>query len=162
MASQFESLLHPFLVLLTVPIGLVGGIDALFVANLDLSIVALIGLVMLAGIVVNNAIVLVDYVNTLRRQEGYSVYDALIMAGSRRVRPIFMTTATTVLGLVPMALGLGEGAEMRMPLAVGVIGGLVFSTLITLFLVPVLYALVTPGTKVPEAEKLFETQEATS
>ncbi|MCB1050378.1 MAG: efflux RND transporter permease subunit [Acidobacteria bacterium] len=162
MASQFESLLHPFLILLTVPIGLVGGMDALFLAKLDLSVVAMIGLVMLAGIVVNNAIVLIDYVNTLRREENVPLYEALMIAGARRLRPIMMTTSTTVLGLIPMALGLGDGAEMRMPLAVSVIGGLVFSTAITLVLIPVLYALVTPGLQIPDEAPALKAKEALS
>lgn len=148
MASQFESLLHPFLILFTVPIGLVGGLAALFFCGMELSVIALIGLVMLAGIVVNNAIVLVDYINQLRRR-GVPVYDSLIIAANRRFRPIMMTTATTVLGLVPMALGLGEGAEMRTPLAISVIGGLLFSTLLTLVLIPVLYGIVSRNLNLP-------------
>ena len=148
MASQFESLGHPFLILFTIPIGMVGGLVALHLAGLELSVIALIGLVMLAGIVVNNAIVLIDYINQMRRA-GSSLYDALIVAGNRRLRPIFMTTTTTVLGLVPMGLGLGSGAEMRTPLAITVIGGLLFSTLLTLIIIPVLYGTVHRGLQLP-------------
>ncbi len=149
MASQFESLGHPFLILFTIPIGIGGGLVALYLADMEISVIALIGLVMLAGIVVNNAIVLIDYINQVRRS-GTAVYEAIIIAGNRRMRPIFMTTATTVLGLIPMAIGLGSGAEMRAPLAIAVIGGLVFSTVLTLVIIPVVYAAVTPGLKLPE------------
>jgi len=104
-------------------------------------VIALIGLVMLAGIVVNNAIVLVDAVNQ-RRQGGMSVHDALIAAGSDRLRPILMTSATTILGLAPLALGIGEGAELRAPLAITVIGGLTVATILTLVFIPVVYSLL--------------------
>lgn len=148
MASQFESLYHPFLILFTIPIGLSGGLFALYITGLEISVIALIGLIMLAGIVVNNAIVLIDYINQLRRA-GKSLYDALVIAGNRRFRPIMMTTATTVLGLIPMALGLGSGAELRTPLAISVIGGLVFSTVLTLLIIPVLYGTVSRGLEIP-------------
>ncbi len=138
MAAQFESLFHPFVILLAVPLGLVGAIAALLVTGKAISVLVLIGTVMLAGIVVNNAIVLVDAVNR-RRHEGQTLDDALIGAGQERLRPILMTTATTVLGLAPMALGLGAGDELRAPLAITVIGGLSVSTMLTLFLVPCLY-----------------------
>ncbi|MEX2531592.1 MAG: efflux RND transporter permease subunit, partial [Gemmatimonadota bacterium] len=105
-------------------------------------VVALIGMVMLVGIVVNNGIVLVDYVNVLRREEGYDLDEALIEAGRVRFRPIVMSTLTTVLGLLPLALIPGEGAELRVPLAIPVIGGLIVSTILTLIVVPVLYRLV--------------------
>ncbi len=161
MASQFESLGHPFLILLTAPMGLAGALVALYLAKMEISVIALIGMVMLAGIVVNNAIVLIDYLNQLRRA-GSNLYDALVIAGNRRLRPIFMTTATTVLGLIPMALGLGSGAEMRAPLAVTVIGGLTFSTLLTLIVVPVLYGTFNKGLKVPKAKEAVSVQEATA
>jgi len=141
MASQFESLLHPFVILLSVPLGLIGVVAALIVTGTAISIVVLLGVIMLAGIVVNNAIVLVDYVNQ-RRAEGLAKLDALREAASVRLRPIFMTTLTTLLGLVPMALGLGEGAEIRAPMAIAVIGGLTISTLLTLIVIPVFYATV--------------------
>jgi HAE1 family hydrophobic/amphiphilic exporter-1 len=148
MASQFESLFHPFLILFTVPMGLLGGLLGLKLMGMELSVVALIGLVMLAGIVVNNAIVLIDYINQLRRG-GKDLYESLIEGGFRRMRPILMTTSTTVLGLLPMAAGLGEGAEIRAPLAITVIGGLLISTLLTLIVIPVLYGTFSRGLVIP-------------
>jgi HAE1 family hydrophobic/amphiphilic exporter-1 len=141
MAAEFESLLHPFVILFTVPLGAIGVVAALLVARQPVNVVVMIGIVMLGGIVVNNAIVLVDAVKQLR-EEGLSRRDALVQAGQRRLRPILMTTGTTVLGLLPMALGLGEGAELRAPLAITVIGGLSVATLLTLVVIPVLYLLV--------------------
>ena len=141
MAAQFESLLHPLIILAAVPFGLVGVLLTLAIFAVPVSAIALIGVIMMAGIVVNNAIVLVDYINQLRRR-GLEPQAAIRQAAVTRVRPILMTTATTVLGLVPLALRLGEGWELRQPLAVTVIGGLLFSTVITLVLIPVLYSLV--------------------
>ena len=141
MAAQFESLVHPLIILAAVPFGLVGVVLTLAVFAVPLSAIALIGVIMMAGIVVNNAIVLVDYINQLRRR-GMEMHAAIRQAAVTRVRPILMTTATTVLGLVPLALRLGDGWELRQPLAVTVIGGLLFSTLISLVLVPVLYSLI--------------------
>lgn len=138
MASQFESFLHPLVILLAVPLGMVGVILALAATGTAISVVVLIGVILLAGIVVNNAIVLVDFVNQ-RRKEGLAKHAAVIEAASVRLRPIFMTTATTVLGLFPMALGLGEGAEIRAPMAIAVIGGLSLATVLTLVVIPVLY-----------------------
>ncbi len=141
MASQFESLLHPFVILFTIPLALVGAVYALAISGAAVSVVVLIGLIMLAGIVVNNAIVLVTRVNQLRA-EGLTRHDALVEAGRARLRPIVITTLTTTLGLLPLALGLGEGAEMRAPMAVTVIGGLLASTLLTLIVIPVVYSLL--------------------
>jgi hydrophobic/amphiphilic exporter-1 (mainly G- bacteria), HAE1 family len=141
MASQFESLLHPFLILFSIPLALVGAVYALYLTNTTVNVIVFIGLIMLVGIVVSNAIVLIDRVNQLRAQ-GSSVFDALVQAGESRLRPIVMTTLTTLVGFLPMAMGIGEGAELRAPLAITVIGGLTFSTLLTLILVPVLYRLV--------------------
>ena len=141
MASQFESLVHPFVIMFTVPLALIGVAVALYLAQVALSVVVFIGLIMLAGIVVNNAIVLIDYINTLRRT-GMEKTEAIIQAGAVRLRPITMTTATTVLGLLPMALGLGEGAEIRTPMALTVIAGLVSSTFLTLVVIPTVYSLV--------------------
>ncbi len=141
MASQFESLLHPFVIMFTIPFALVGVVLALFITAKPISVIVLIGVVMLAGIVVNNAIVLIDCINT-RRKEGMPRREAIIEGGKIRLRPILMTTTTTVLGLLPLALGLGEGAELRMPMGITVIGGLLFSTLLTLILIPVVYDLV--------------------
>ena len=141
MASQFESLVHPFVIMFTVPLALIGVVVALYLAQVSLSVVVFIGLIMLAGIVVNNAIVLIDYINTLRRT-GMEKTEAIIQAGAVRLRPIAMTTATTVLGLLPMALGLGEGAEIRTPMALTVIAGLVSATFLTLVVIPTVYSLV--------------------
>ena len=141
MASQFESLIHPFVILFTIPLALVGAVLALFITGTTINIVALIGVIMLAGIVVNNAIVLVDLINQLRAQ-GSERYDAIMEAGSARLRPILMTSLTTALGLLPMALGFGEGSEVRTPMAITVIGGLTVSTLLTLVVIPVVYSLM--------------------
>ncbi len=141
MASQFESLIHPFVILFTIPLALVGAVLALFVTGTTINIVALIGVIMLAGIVVNNAIVLVDLINQLRLQ-GKNRFDAIMEAGTARLRPILMTSLTTTLGLLPMALGFGEGSEVRTPMAITVIGGLLVSTLLTLVVIPVVYSLL--------------------
>lgn len=141
MASQFESLLHPFVILFSIPLAGVGAIAALFLTNSPVSVVVFIGLIMLAGIVVNNAIVLIDLINQLREQ-GRSKRDAIIEAGSERLRPIVMTTLTTTLGLLPLALGFGDGAEVRAPMAITVIGGLLVSTMLTLVVIPVVYDLL--------------------
>jgi len=144
MAAQFESFLYPFLIMFTVPLALMGAVIGLWMTGTPLSVIAAIGAIMLAGIVVNNGIVLVDRINQLRRR-GLALTEAVQGAGSERLRPILMTTATTVLGLLPMALGLGEGAELRAPLAITVISGLLVATLLTLVVVPVTYTLLTPG-----------------
>jgi hydrophobic/amphiphilic exporter-1 (mainly G- bacteria), HAE1 family len=141
MASQFESFRQPFVILATVPLAAVGAIASLWITATPVSVVALIGVVMLAGIVVNNAIVLIDTVNQLRRDEGYTVEAALARAGRLRLRPIVMSTLTTVLGLLPLALIRGEGMELRAPLAIPVICGLLVATVLTLVVVPVLYRL---------------------
>ena len=139
MASLFESLLHPFVIMFTIPLAGVGAVLALVVTNTPVSVVVFIGAILLVGIVVNNAIVLVDRVNQFRRQSGYTKLDALVAGTNERLRPIMMTTLTTVLGLLPMALGFGEAAELRTPMAVTVIGGLMMSTLLTLVVIPVVY-----------------------
>lgn len=139
MASQFESLFHPFLILFTVPLAAAGSIIGLYVTSTNLSIVVFIGLIMLAGIVVNNAIVLVDRINQLR-ESGIEKTAAIIEAAETRFRPILMTTLTTTLGLLPLALGVGDGAEIRTPMAITVIFGLLFSTVLTLLLIPALYS----------------------
>jgi hydrophobic/amphiphilic exporter-1 (mainly G- bacteria), HAE1 family len=142
MASQFESFRQPFVILVTVPLAAVGAVLSLWITRTPLSVVALIGIVMLAGIVVNNAIVLIDTVNQLRRDEGLTLDAALVRAGRLRLRPIVMSTLTTVLGLLPLALIQGEGMELRAPLAIPVIGGLLVATVLTLVVVPVLYRMV--------------------
>jgi len=141
MASQFESLLHPFVILLTIPLALTGAVFALWLTGTTLSVVVFIGVIMLAGIVVNNAIVLVTRINQLR-EGGMARTEAIMEAGRARLRPIVMTTLTTALGLLPLALGLGEGAEMRAPMAIAVIGGLLLSTALTLIVIPVVYSLL--------------------
>ncbi len=141
MASQFESLLHPFVILISVPLSLIGVVGTLFLFGISLSVVVLIGMILLAGIVVNNAIILIDYTNRLRA-EGLAKLDALKRAGDVRLRPILMTTATTVLGLLPMAISHGEGSELRSPMAMTVIGGLLVSTALTLVIIPVVYSIL--------------------
>ena len=147
MASQFESLVHPFVILFTIPLALVGAVLALFLPGTTVNVVALIGVIMLAGIVVNNAIVLVDLINQLRA-EGMQRTEAIVEGGRARLRPILMTTLTTTLGLLPMALGFGEGSEVRAPMAITVIGGLLVSTLLTLIVIPVVYSLIDRGAEV--------------
>lgn len=141
LAAQFESLIHPLTIMITLPLALTGVIFSLLLSGHTWSVLSLIGTIMLAGIVVNNAIVLVDYINTLRAS-GKDRKEALLLAGPVRLRPILMTTLTTVLGLLPLAFGMGEGAETQAPLAVVVIGGLSFSTFLTLIVVPVVYLLM--------------------
>ena len=141
MAAQFESMWHPLVILFSIPLAFFGTVLTLYLLRISLSIVVVLGVIMLAGIVVNNAIVLVDYINILRRR-GMAMLEAVVTAATVRLRPILMTTATTSLGLLPMALGLGDGAELRTPMAIAVISGLIVSTLLTLFVVPVVYSLV--------------------
>jgi HAE1 family hydrophobic/amphiphilic exporter-1 len=141
MASQFESLLHPFVILFSVPFAVIGVLATMWLFGVTVSVVSLIGFILLAGIAVNGAIVLVDYTNQLRRR-GMTKVEALQRAGRVRLRPILMTAFTTVFGLLPMAIGLGEGAELRTPMALTVIGGILTSTLLTLLVVPVVYSLL--------------------
>jgi HAE1 family hydrophobic/amphiphilic exporter-1 len=138
MASQFESLLHPFVILLSIPLALVGAVFALKLTGTPLSVIVFIGLIMLAGIVVKNAIVLIDRVNQLR-EEGHTKREALILGAESRLRPIVMTTLATLLGFLPLAIAVGDGAELRAPMAITVIGGLLVSTLLTLVVIPVVY-----------------------
>jgi HAE1 family hydrophobic/amphiphilic exporter-1 len=142
MAAQFESLRDPFIILFSIPLAAIGVIWMLVLTNTTFNMQGFLGVIMLVGIVVNNAIILIDYMNQLRREHGYAVADAVITGGTRRLRPVLMTTVTTVLGLVPMAMGVGEGAELQAPMARVVIGGLLSSTVITLVLIPIIYALV--------------------
>jgi HAE1 family hydrophobic/amphiphilic exporter-1 len=141
MASQFESLVHPFVILFTIPLAAIGAITALYLTGSIINVVALIGMIILAGIVVKNGIVLIDLVNR-KREEGLSRHDAILVGGRTRLRPIMMTTATAVLGLMPIAIGMGAGGEMQRPMAITVIGGLTVSTLLTLVVIPVLYTLI--------------------
>lgn len=142
LASQFASLLHPFLVMFSVPLGLIGVLWALFLTGNTLSMVSFMGIIMMVGIVVNNAILLVDFINRLRKVEGVPLKEAIIHGGRIRLRPILMTSFTTILGLTPMALGLGEGAEAYIGLAIAVIGGLMVSMFLTLVFIPTLYLIV--------------------
>lgn len=141
MASQFESLLHPFIILFTIPLALVGAILGLWITGSTISVVVFIGLILLAGIVVNNAIVLIDLINQYR-ERGMNKIKAILEGGKSRLRPIVMTTLTTGLGLLPLAIGIGDGAELRAPMAITVIAGLLVSTLLTLIVIPTMYAIM--------------------
>jgi HAE1 family hydrophobic/amphiphilic exporter-1 len=141
MAAQFGSLIDPFIIMFSVPFAFTGVAFSLFVAQMTLNIASFIGLIMLIGIVVNNAIVLVDYINILRSR-GLSIADAVVTGGANRLRPVLMTTITTLFGMIPLAFSRGEGSETWRPIGISMIGGLSISTLITLVLVPVVYALI--------------------
>jgi HAE1 family hydrophobic/amphiphilic exporter-1 len=138
MASQFESLIHPFTILLTIPLATVGAILIFFFLQLPLNVMAYIGIILLVGIAVNDSIILVDAINKLKEQ-GLSLRDAILEAGQRRIRPIIMTSLTTILALLPLTLGIGESASLRTPMALAVIGGLITSTLLTLVVIPCVY-----------------------
>jgi multidrug efflux pump subunit AcrB len=138
MASQFKSLREPFIVMFSVPMGMIGVVAALWLTSTPLSVNAFMGIIMMVGIVVSNGILLVDFANNLA-DEGLDVTEAVVQAGRIRLRPILMTTATSLLGLLPMAVGIGEGSETNVPLARAVVGGLTASTVFTLVLVPILY-----------------------
>ena len=152
MATQFESLTDPFIIMFTVPFALSGVFLALWLTNTPLSLIALIGGIMLVGIVTKNGIVLVDYMNLLV-ERGSSLADAVIEGGKSRLRPVLMTSLTTILGMVPMALGIGEGSEIWQPMGISVVGGLLVSTLLTLFIVPALYAMLEGRKERKEARK---------
>ncbi|MEO0112258.1 MAG: efflux RND transporter permease subunit [candidate division WOR-3 bacterium] len=139
MSAQFESFLYPFVIMFTVPLAIIGVIFILFITNTTFSLISGIGVLVLVGIVVNNGIVYVDYVNQLIRKEGMSLKEAVIKGCQVRLRPILMTALTTIFGLLPLALKLGEGSELWSPLGISVIGGLLFSTILTLIFIPVLY-----------------------
>jgi len=151
MASQFESLLHPFIILFTIPLALVGAILGLYITGTTISVVVFIGLILLAGIVVNNAIVLIDLINQMR-MKGIEKLEAIKEGGKSRLRPILMTTMTTTLGLLPLAIGFGDGAELRAPMGITVIGGLLFSTLLTLVVIPVMYDILDRKSYTPQPE----------
>ena len=141
MASQFESLLHPFVILFTIPLALVGAVLALMLTGSPISVVVFIGLILLVGLVVKNAIILIDKVNQLR-EAGVAKREALVEGARSRLRPIVMTTLCTLFGFLPLALAFGEGAEVRSPMAITVIGGLLVSPLLTLVVIPVVYDLL--------------------
>jgi HAE1 family hydrophobic/amphiphilic exporter-1 len=141
LAAEFESVLHPFTILISVPLAIVGAVLALAVTGHGINSMSLIGLVILVGIVDNDAVVKVDFIVQAQRR-GLSARDAILEAGRVRLRPIIMTTVTTVFGLLPMALGFGEGADLRAPMAIVVVGGLTLATALTLIVVPVVYQTV--------------------
>ena len=151
MATQFESLAYPFIIMFTIPFAMSGVFIALWLTSTPLSLIALIGAIMLVGIVTKNGIVMVDYMNLLV-ERGTNLADAVIQGGKSRLRPVLMTSFTTVLGMVPMAMGIGEGSEIWQPMGVAVVGGLVVSTLLTLFIVPALYAMM-EGRKERKAQR---------
>jgi HAE1 family hydrophobic/amphiphilic exporter-1 len=140
MASQFESFREPFIIMLSLPFAFTGVILALYITGITLNVISLIGGIMLVGIVVKNAIVMIDFTN-LMRDRGTRLTKAVILAGKSRLRPVLMTTFTTMLGMLPLALSQGEGSDMWRPMGVAIIGGLLFSTMVTLIFVPVIYSI---------------------
>jgi len=140
MAAQFESLVDPFIVMFSVPFGFVGVVWGLLISNTTLSLTSFLALIMLMGIVVNNAIILVDYTNTMRKR-GMPLTDAVLISGRRRLRPVLMTTLTTIFGMVPLVMMRSSGSEVWRPMGVAMIGGLTVSTLVTLVLVPTIYTI---------------------
>ena len=154
LASQFESLLHPFTILLTIPLAVVGAILLFFVTGTTINMMGVIGIVMLVGIAVNNSIILVDRINQLIAT-GSNLTDAIVEAGQQRIRPIIMTTLTTILALLPLTFSFGEGASLRSPMAIAVIGGLITSTLMSLMVIPCVYYILEQTKR-----KLFKTKKA--
>ena len=140
MASQFESLTYPFIIMFSIPFGISGVVLALWMSGTTFNVMTFVGLIMLVGIVVKNGIVMVDYIN-LNRERGFGIIRAVVTGGKSRLRPVLMTTMTTILGMLPLALSKGQGSEMWKPMAVTVIGGLTVSTLLTLIVVPTMYTL---------------------
>ena len=153
MASQFESFIQPFIIMLTVPLSLIGVYFALSLTNTPISVVVILGIIMLGGIVVNNGIVLIEFINSLRAK-GYSPLDASFIASKIRQRPILMSALTTIIGLIPLALGFEKGSELRAPMAITVMGGLTTSTFLTLFMIPIIYYYIESGKLF--LEKLFK------
>jgi len=140
MASQFESFRHPFVIMFTIPLGVIGVIQGLLFAGKAISLPALIGFILLAGIAVNNGIVMIDYINQLRRS-GVETREAIISGAVTRLRAVLLTASTTILGMMPMALSRSEGSEFRSPMAITVMGGLIATTFLTLFVIPTVYSL---------------------
>lgn len=153
MAAQFESFKYPFVIMFTIPLIAIGVGVALFITQTKLSVPVFIGIIVLAGIVVNNAIVLVDYINK-RKEQGLASYEAIIESVKVRTRPILMTALTTILGLIPLSLGIGEGTEMNQPMAIAVIGGLISSTFLTLLIIPIVYSLFDKETRKMNRKKV--------
>ena len=141
MAAQFESLLSPFVIMFTVPLAFIGVVFGLLAFGKTLSVPSVMGISILTGIVVNNAIVMIDYINRLRKR-GIAFAEAIVEGAAVRLRPILITAITTILGMLPMALSQSEGAELRSPMAVAVASGLLFSTFLTLFIIPIVYSIV--------------------
>ena len=138
MVAQFQSLLSPFIIMFSIPLAFTGGFIALFITGNELGIISMLGFIMLAGLIVNNGIVLIDYINQARRQ-GMKKHDAIIDAGKTRERPILMTAMTTILAMVTSAIGIGGGSDMIKPMAITIIGGLVYGTILTLIVIPCIY-----------------------
>ncbi len=155
MVAQFQSLLSPFIIMFTLPLAFTGGFMALFLSGQEISVIAMLGFVMLAGIIVNNGIVMVDYINQLRR-EGMDKKEAIAKAAATRLRPILMTTLTTVISMFPMALGIGDGSAMMQPMAITMIGGLVYGTLMTLVVVPCIYDILNSNKSMVEEDFMNE------
>lgn len=151
MVAQFQSLLSPFIIMFTIPLAFTGGLFALFITGNEVSVIAMIGFVMLAGIIVNNGIVMVDYINQLRR-EGLDKHEAIVVSEKTRLRPILMTALTTILSMLTMALGMGDGSEMMQPMAIVTEGGMIYGTLLTLFVVPCIYDLFNRNRSMAEEE----------
>ena len=158
MVAQFQSLLSPFIIMFTIPLAFTGGFLGLLVTNKPVSIIAMIGFVMLSGIIVNNGIVLVDYINQLQKK-GMEKHQAIIQAGCARLRPIIMTALTTILGLLTMAFGIGMGADMVQPMAIVTIGGLLYGTILTLFVVPCIYDILNRRHYVTDESRLVDQEE---
>jgi HAE1 family hydrophobic/amphiphilic exporter-1 len=142
LASQFESLVHPFTIMLALPLSVVGAFGLLILSNMTVSIFTMIGIILLMGLVTKNGVLLVDFINTLRHRDGMDRGAAILKAGPIRLRPILMTTLAVIFGMLPIAIGTGAGSESRQPMAVAVIGGLTTSTLLTLVVVPAVYTIV--------------------
>lgn len=146
MAAQFESLLNPFLILSSIPLALIGVIWILFLTATEFNVISFIGVIIMVGIAVNNGIVLIDYIRQLREDHGYELFESIIVAGKTRLRPILMTTLTTIIGMLPMALSTGPGSESSSPMAMSIVGGLTVTTLLTLFFLPVAYSMIATST----------------
>lgn len=159
MASQFESLRSPFIIMLTLPFAFTGVFIALFITGTTLNLISMIGGVMLVGIVVKNGIVLIDYINLLR-DRGMSLVPAVVAGGKSRLRPVLMTTLTTILGMLPLAIGIGEGAEIWRPMGVAIIGGLTVSTMLTLVLMPVVYTMFGANRMKSERKRIAKLEES--
>ena len=157
MAAQFESMTYPFIIMFSLPFAFSGVLIALYFTGSTLSVMSLLGTIMLIGIVVKNGIVLIDYIQ-LCRERGLAVTISVVTAGKSRLRPVLMTTCTTVLGMVPMAVDTGQGAEMWRPLAISVIGGLAISTILTLILIPTLFCVFAGTGIVRQRRSLRQTQ----